>query len=291
MQYHFGATMSHQFGYVEHLTDKDIELMGEAAGTDPPDLRVQLRESPEAFDRLVADARLFELVFEDPDPDLRVGLSPFLLFAILVSRAFDDLGSMTYVYEWTGPGKRLPVFDVDSLRDFLADAGSRLFLAEFLASFRRIASGTIRVRTRRGVRRQRYSELDPVRMSEMVDGLPAAQRPGGYRRLGDIALFLTGVFPDHTAGHPVPPVHREKLVRSAGLDPERALLAESDLQFLEELGVAWYRKAAEAARSVVGFAPRGIDRVADRFRPARRTLNYLADTYLHHYDGGLSRPA
>lgn len=282
--------MSYQLLYLEHLSDQDMELLAEAAGEEPSTVRVRLRERPDLMDDLLAEPQLFEEVFASPEPDLRLRLTPFFAFGILVNQVVRDLESMNYAYEWAGPGQRLPVFDVGSMREFIDDGGRRLFLIEFLASFTKVASGRMWVRTRRGYRSRRFSELDPVRMSEYVENLPVAQRPAGYRRLGDVALFLSGVFPDHTARHPVPPVHRERLTRSAGLEPLAALNA-SDLDFHEALGEAWYRRAADEATALVGSAPQSLRYVADNFRPARRILNYLADRYLHHYEAGLSRPA
>lgn len=282
--------MSYQLLYLEHLSDQDVELLADAAGADSGAVRARLRERPEVVDELLASPDLFEQVFETPDPDLRVRLTPFLAFGILVNRVAHDLADMNYAYEWAGPGQRLPVFDVDSMRQFMDDGSRRLFLIEFLASFTKVASGRMWVRTRRGYRSRRFSELDPVRMSEYVESLPVAQRPAGYRRLGDVALFLSGIFPDHTARHPLPPLHRQRLVHSAGLEPTVAL-SGSDLDLHEALGEAWYRRATEEATALVGAAPLSLRYVADNFAAARRILNYLADRYLHHYQTGLSRPA
>lgn len=282
--------MSYQLLYLEHLSDQDIELLAEVAGGGVADLRDRLRARPELMDDLLAEPELFHEVFETPGADLRFRLTPFFIFGILVNQVVRDLESVNYAYEWAGPNQRLPVFDVDTMRQFIDDAGRRLFMIEFLASFTKIASGRVWVRTRRGYRSRRFSELDPVRLSEYVESLPVAQRPAGYRRLGDVALFLAGVFPDHTARHPIPAVHRERLTRSAGLDP-MAALAGTDLDFHEALGEAWYRRAADEATALVGGAPQSLRYVADNIRPARRLLNYLADRYLHRYEAGLSRPA
>lgn len=282
--------MSYQLLYLEHLSDQDVGLLAEVAGDEAATIRARLRERPQMVDDLLAEPELFHRVFESPEQNLRFHPTPFLAFGILVSQVVRDLEDMNYAYEWAGPGQRLPVFDVGSMRDFIGDGDGRLFLIEFMASFTKIASGRMWVRTRRGYRSRRFSELDPVRLSEYVESLPVAQRPAGYRRLGDVALFLSGVFPDHTARHPIPPVHRERLTRSAGLDPKAALNA-TDLDFHEALGEAWYRRAAEEATALVGGAPHSLRYVADNFRPARRILNYLADRYLHHYEAGLSRPA
>src|SRR5205814_4888147 len=106
--------------------------------------------------------------------------------------------------------------DAPALRDFLADTARRLFLAELLASFTRVASGRYRVRVAGRARTRRFSELDPVRLAGLLDAVPEAERPGVYRRLGDVSLFLTGVFPDYaTAAHALGPVNAARLLRAA----------------------------------------------------------------------------
>src|SRR5690606_24818469 len=97
------------------------------------------------------------------------------------------------------PRRRLPVFDVASLREFLDDHMRRYFLVELLASYTHVASGVSWARTSRGWRKRKFSELDPVRLAELLTVVEPPERAGVFRRLGDLALFLTGVFPDHTA--------------------------------------------------------------------------------------------
>lgn len=285
------AMLNYPLLYLEHLTERDFDLIAssvpEFAGTEL--LRSRLRERPELIDRLLEEQVLYDALFDQADPVIAAGISPFLAFGVLVNRAGRDLERAAYVSEWTGPGKRLPVFDVETLREFVDEGTRRYFLVEFLASFTKVASGTRWVKTRKGYRRKRYSELDPVRLAEMVEQLPPTQRAAGYRRLGDVALFLSGIFPDHTARHPLGPVERRRLSRSAAIDP-KAALTEDDLAFFETAGTAWYRKAVDTAASVVGVGPRFLHDVADRFSPARRVLNYLTDRYLYRLDTGLARP-
>ena len=137
------------------------------------------------------------------------------------------------------------MFDVGPLREFLVDARRRLFLAELLASYTRVASGATWQRTRRGWRRRRFSELDPVRLAELLEAVRPEERAGVYRRLGDLALFLTGLFPDH---RPVPGTGQlaaQRLLRISGLRPDEDALLGPEL--LGQLGPRWY---AMAARSV-----------------------------------------
>ncbi len=144
------------------------------------------------------------------------------------------------------------------------------------------------MRTERGYRRRRYSELDPVGLAEMVDSLPTGQQPAGYRRLGDVTLFLTGVFPDHTARHPVSEMHRDRLARLTGVDSEEAFDVDY-VQFLEKVGRSSYDRAAQGS-SMPPDGQRLLHDMAANFIPARRFLNYLADRYLHRLETGLMNP-
>jgi hypothetical protein len=280
--------MNYPLLYLEHLSQRDLELLAQTAGIGQSALKQRMVERPEVIDDLLASPRLFETIF-DPSKELAdPGASSFLAFAALVNRSASDLHDASYVSEWSGPGKRLPVFDVDPLRHFLDDGGRRYFLVEFLNSFTTVASGTFMVETRDGVRRRRFSELDPVGLAEMVELLPPAERPGGYRRLGDVALFLSGVLPDHTASHPYTAAQREWLARSAVLGPTDALVEDQGLHFMEAAGAGWYRRAVDEANGTVSTGPTFLRTLADRFTEARRILNYLTDRYLFRHELGLA---
>jgi hypothetical protein len=137
--------------------------------------------------------------------------------------------------------------------------------------------------TSRGYRRRRFSELDPVSLSEMVEGLPRERRPAGYRRLGDVALFLTGVFPDHTDRHPVSPMQLARLAGSTGVTAPEGV---GYVHFLEAAGRGWYGRAARS--SYPGHET--VRDLAENFTQARRFLNLLADSYLHRLETGLMSP-
>jgi hypothetical protein len=282
-------TLNYPLLQFEHLSRSDIELLARVSELPEEAVRARLARDPGWLDQALASPGLFEAIFGESD-DFGPIVTPFLAFGALVHHAGDDLGRASHLLEWSGPGKRLPVFDVGPLRDYLDDGGRRFFLIEHLASFTKVASGTFWVRTRRGYARRRFSEVDPVRLADLVEQLPTEQRPGGYRRLGDVALFLSGVFPDHTARHPLPVAQRERLARSAAVRPTDALVEGDGIGFLEKTGAGWYRRAVEEAEALVGNGPSFLRDVADRFADARRILNYLADRYLFRRDIGLVRP-
>jgi hypothetical protein len=121
-----------------------------------------------------------------------------------------------------------------------------------LASYVHVASGSVWVQTARGWRRRRrYSELDPIRLAALLEVVDEAERPGVWRRLGDLALFLTGVFPDHTDVPGVAPVRATRLLRSAGLGPGDAETG-GGVALLELLGRRWYRLAQASSVGVPG---------------------------------------
>jgi hypothetical protein len=250
--------------WLEHLRDDDLALLGRATGR---------RAGPGEVEALLADPAAYRAVFAaGGDPLLRA--SPFLVFALAVHQTAADLETATFVPEWTGQQRRVAVFNVPALRDFLAAPTRRLFLAELLASYVHVASGSYWVRTSRGWRRRRYSELDPVRLATLLEVVDEAERPGVWRRLGDLALFLAGVFPDHADARGFAPVQAARLLRSAGLAPGETG-AGGGVVLLELLGRRWYRLAfaRSPALAVVG-------EVADRFEEARRVLNLVADRHL-----------
>jgi hypothetical protein len=269
-------------GYAEHVTEGDLRLIGAAVNL--PDAEAgRLRRDPDALERVLADPRVFEAIFGAEALSSREAViaSPFLAFAVVVHRAALDLADVRYVAERAAARQRVPVFDAPELRDFLESAARRLFLAELLTSFTRVTSGRYRVTVGGRTRTRRFSELDPVRLAGMLDAVPEESRTGVYRRLGDVALFLSGVFPDYAAGHAFSPVNVGRLLRATRVpaDARERLAATSDLELMEDLGTRWYRSAlALAPVRTSGLTV--VAEVADRFRQARRVLNHVADRYL-----------
>ena len=271
--------------YASHLTDADLRLLASLPGAAGQAGGAGLRGDPDALLRLLEHPGLFAAVTgtgqSQVSPGWAVPASPFLVFAVFVQRAAAELASMDYVLEPTGLRQRVPVFDAPALREFVAEPARRLFLTELLASFTRVASGHYQVRAGGRVRTRRYSELDPVRLAGLLDAVPAAEQPGVYRRLGDAALFLTGVFPSYVTARAFGPFDAARLLRAARLPgPERERLSGVPaIDLLEHLGARWYRAAFELA-PVRTARLTLVGDVAGRFRQARRVLNHLADRYL-----------
>ncbi|MBW3575562.1 MAG: hypothetical protein KY450_11950, partial [Actinobacteria bacterium] len=280
-------------GWFEHLSGDDLRLLSgvaSSAGVDPDDVRTH----PDALAEVMAHPVTFDSVFAPADGEALALTSPFLTFALIVHRGWAELRTARHIDEWVGPGRRLPVLGGDDIRGCLAGAQRRLFLTELLASYPRVTSGTTWVRTARGWRRRRFSELDPVRLASLLDVVPPAEHPGVYRRLGDLALFLTGVFPDHTEMHGLGPLDEGRLLRISGLDadPQRGAGGRSELpstgtvSVLERLGKRWYCLASRTTQGPLTGTMPVVAELAERFGVARRTLNFLTDrhVFIHRRD-------
>ena len=238
-----------------------------------------VRPDPAGIEAALADPALFRAVFHQPGRDPFLQGSPFLVFAVLVHRASRDLNQASFVEEWVGPRQRVPVFDVTRLRDFGAHPLRRFFLTELLASYTHVASGSVMVQTSRGWRRRRFSELDPVRLIELAELLPEAERPSVYRRLGDLSLFLTGVFPDYAAERLVVDRERRQLERAMDAGDRERADRRDGVWLLEQVGRRAYRIAHRSAER--GTAMAGVlGEVSENFAAARRMLNFLTDRYL-----------
>jgi hypothetical protein len=255
--------------YREHLTSGDLAALAELANDRPI---TDVLSSAEAEALVFGPGAAF---------DPRRAVSPFLTFAVAVHLVTARLTSASYIEEWIGPRQRVPVFAVAPLRQLLDDPLRRFFFIELLSSYTHVVSGSTWVATRRGWRRRRFSELDPVQLAELLETVPPAELPGVLRRLGDLALFLTGVFPDHTATIPLGrPSAEARLLRSAGVQPSRVDPGSlTTFELLERLGRRWYGLAVQRSAAPTASV-QVLETIAAQFTDARRFLNVVTDTYL-----------
>jgi hypothetical protein len=190
---------------------------------------------------------------------------------------------VSYAPERTAPRRRIPLFDGGRLTAYLAAPRHRLFLADLLASFARISGGVVLAPD--GRQRRRWNDADPYRLAVLLEAVPAAERPPIWRRLGDLALFLAGVFPD-AAERLVPDVaaasrlaRRTLPAAGPGAGPE-GFPGGGAPDLIQWLGVRWY---GQAARHAAGDTARDLREQAEQFWPARRVLNTATDRYLLPY--------
>jgi hypothetical protein len=271
--------------YLERLTAADLRELVRAddVSAAAADARIQaLRREPglllDVLDRPAVSASLLSLA--GPDIGQRFTLvSPFLVFAAAIHRIAADLRVSGYAPERTTARLRVPVFDGPQLAVYLSQPAHRLFLAELLASFARSSSGVIVTRTSQGLRRRRWNDMDVGKLAMLLNALPEPDRPPVWRRLGDVALFLTGVFPAAIERAVTGRLDPVRLARSTGLPVPSPDFGPGEL--FEWLGAGWYRLAASHAQAAPGaVSVPALRDNAEHFHQARRVLNAAADRYL-----------
>lgn len=259
---------------VRRLSDADLRFVVETVATrrQDHDRVVELvRDKPDIIDRMLEDENLFRRLTSDDEALVRV--SPWLLFTVLLRHAARDLAQERFTIERVGTTERIPVFDSEQVAALLQDVMVRDYLADLLASFVRTESTTVYYRSGRHFRRRTFSDMDIDDMIVLANNVADEFRFPFYRRIGDICLFITGVFPEHVVvGHgtsqPVPVAGRSWRRRGRTL---------ADYQMEAE---RFYRLAAahRVARDT------GLDTVmldlANNFSLARKPLNYITDRYI-----------
>ncbi len=279
--------------YVELLGAADLELLGRASGhRTEPDATAWFRAEPSRIGRALDDPASFDHLFGPDSPEPLATVSPLLIFALIVHRGADEIGDRHHVPERVGTRLVLPVFDGEQLARYIADPATRTFLVELLGSYTRVLSGPRWEKSRGRWRRRRFSEMNPAQLAMLAAELPLAERAGPYRRLGDLALFLNGVFPDDSARRTLSPIELERILRSLPPDrreePLRVLRAEridGTGPVLAALGPSWYRMAADLVPLPTVSAE--LRNVSDHFDQARRFLSFVTDRYLWNRRDGL----
>jgi hypothetical protein len=228
-----------------------------------------LREDEELLFSMLGDKRMVDRLTRTPDTLLNV--SPVLLFTSLLLKVKQDLEQHPYTVEQESH-RSLFVFDSNEILGFLNDRNVMVYLIEMLCSFIRINSFAVLIQVRRGVwERFTFSDFDIdslIRYSELVD---EEARFFSYKRIADICLFMTGIFPSQfgvrnsstSAGH--------RGLRSA---------ARRGREELRRFGVHFYKQAGEHRSAGASHLDRVLFTLSERFLQAEKPLLHMSRFYL-----------
>ncbi len=265
--------MSAFCGRLARVSAADAAFVAGAVGASAEALKQALERDLRARASVLTDERVVQRVLGRDDVLVRI--TPSLFFEVLLRQAARDLGRTPYTLERTGT-VRVPVFDAGRVCELLEDHGVVLYLADMLASFTRVRSYTFTFRLGEGLWRTiRFHDMDLEGLKAFVGVAPEAWRLPLYKRIADVCLFLTGLYPDHLAWEARYPLSREPRPRLPGR--WRWTTREC-----EEEGRKHYRLGAE--HDLAGeLGMRDVLLVlAERFEEARKVLEYLAAHYLCH---------
>jgi hypothetical protein len=253
--------------HIPSFTNDDLDLvLREAApkAQDPEQLKTFIREDAQFRKALLADERVFNRL-TSVDGEL-LGVSPALYFEVLLRKAALDLTQAGHTVERTGR-ETVVVFDTVEVVDLLGHQGMVEYMAQMLASFSRINSFTVRVRVKPHVwRRQRYNDMDIDSLVRMYEHVEEEQRFGLLKRLGDLCLFILGVFPEHAAS------------AAAGTRASR-LRRRGTADYITE-GKRFYKAAAEHPGAAIAGMAASLETLHRQFVTATKPLAFIADHYM-----------
>ena len=240
-------------------------------------VREAIRNDPAYRKAIVSDERVFSRVINDKESFLKI--SPSLYFEVLLRRAQKDLISSSYTIEREGRGN-IPVFDTGKVAGFLDTPNMLEYLANMLASFTRIRSFVVPVRVRKGIRRRvRYNDMDVDSLIDFAARADESERFSYYKRIGDVCLFLTGLFRDSTYSQKS---HVGSNFQS-GTYPRTTFVRKRrrSVEEYESEGRRFYRLAEEHPTASVLELTDVFSVLRDEFSAARKPLAFLSARYLH----------
>jgi len=257
------------------LTEPDLRFLVETVATERRDydhLVELVRDKEDFLEQMLDDPKLIERLLNDEEALVRI--SPYMLFSVLLREVKRQVERRGYVYEPESRGRRVVVFEGPGVVELLSNTSTREYLAGLLCSFVKTNTGVIYWKEKGTWHRRRFNDSDMDDMIALAQMVDPDLKPRYYQRVADIALFLSGIFPDQA-------------VRVAART-RSTLTTHRTLQDYEHEGQRFYHLAAETTeqhslRSV-------LQSLAERFVLARSALNQLSDGYLkeqkaHFFEG------
>ena len=258
------------------LSGRDLDFLVDTVSPDvgdKPALKQIIRTDEDFRNTFIGDAKVFLRVMRDDEILLKI--SPPLFFEILLRKAADDLSRVGYTYEKSRT-MNIPVFDAEDLVSLLSRESLLIYLADMLSSFTRVESYAVSIRVRKGVwRKIRFNDLDIYSLMSLCDVVDDAYRFRLFKRIGDICLFILGVFPiyaDRNYRYPV----------SGQLRPKIAGKRRVSAQDYEKEGQRFYRLAAEHRSARDMELTEVFWSLHENFLKAKKPLNFIAEHYLSY---------
>jgi hypothetical protein len=229
--------------------------------------RLQADES--RLETMLDDEQLFRRIMGEKNILLQI--SPWLFFTLLLRRTWRDLEGEAFTVEQRSRQK-VVLFDADRVVQLLAQAPVRDYLATMLASFTRIESVTMLVEVKKGRwRGYRTHEFDIEGMIRYSQTLAEPFRFAPYKRIGDVCLFLSGMFPEA--------INRRTRSPQNGRSRSRGSTFQK-IEDYEAYGQAFYRQAAEHEQARRESLEAVLATLSQNFILAEKPLAFLAGRYL-----------
>ena len=261
----------------KELEDRDLAFLLEKTSQDVSDrwrLKEIIENDSDFRNAFFTDEKLFLRLMSDDETLVR--LTPATFFEILLRNAAKKIGERSYTLERTGRLTIVPVFDAKDTLDLLHNDDMLLYLAHMLSTFTRVESYTYTFRIGPSVwRKIRFNDMDIESLIQFTGAVDEEYRFGLYKRIGDVCLFLLGIFPDCIAAeHRYPDTKKLRPVLAG-----RPRLAPSEY---EKRGRQFYGMAAEQPSAADLELDSVLWTLHKKFQKACKPLYFIAGHYLSH---------
>lgn len=254
----------------DYWPDRDLQYIVKVLmpdTTNPGEMLKVLRRDQDILDGMLSDSRLFDHLMSNTEQVLSV--SGRLFFTVLLNRARQDLKRQPFTFERDNR-VGVVVFDAAAVFDFLEDRSVRTYLATVLASFVRIETKIVFVRTGAGtIQKMRVSDFDIDSLIEFSRLVDDEQQVYLWKRIGEICLFLIGVLSEY-------------------VDAQRSLpggwYRAKTRKELAECGVYYFRAASRRGRNLPGELEHALSRMSEEFQLATKPLAYISKRYLGYLE-------
>ncbi len=265
-------------------TDADLGFLVETAAPEVSDkarLRKLIRVDEDLLNAFIEDENTSRKIMTDQEVFLKI--SPRLYFEILLRRTRRELEGASHTIERSGT-KIIAVFDTKEVVDLLYRKDILIYLADMLASFVKVEDYTIFYPTERETWREiSFSDLDIDSLIVFSESVDEESRLGFFKRIGDICLFILGLFPEYVRA-----THRYPF--SGELRPQPAGRVIRSLEDYEEEGRRFYQMAAEHPAVRSNELSEVFNLLHENFSTAKKPLNFIANHYLHYRTLNLLNP-
>jgi hypothetical protein len=256
------------------VAERDLDFLVETAFPEIPDkrrMKAVLREDEDFQKSAMVEEKVLHRLLHDEEVFLQI--SPALFFEILLRRAGEDLKIRGYTLE-KDRTRKIPVFDAQEVGDFLNREPLLRYMADMLSSFTKIESYTIPILIRQGIwKRIRFNDLDITSLRSCCEVVEDPHRFAFYKRIGDICLFILGIFPDYAR-------QNYRYPSSAQLRPPLPGETRISPEEYEAEGRKFYRLAADHPVAAKLEMAETFWSLHTDFLKAKKPLNFIAEHYL-----------
>lgn len=256
------------------LAERDLDFLVEIAlpeEKETAEFKRQILEDEDLRKYLISDDKVFKTIMEDEEIFVRI--SSYLYFAILLRKAQKELDKASHTVERTG-SQRIPVFDAPEVVKLLANETLLDYLVDMLASFTRVENYVIPIRIAKGIwKKIRFNDMDIDALHRYCEVMDEDLRFSIYKRIGDVCLFVLGIFPEY--------VYLDyRYPYSGEVRPKIAGHLRRGIEEYEEEGKKFYRMASEHPVAEILHMSDVFLFLHDNFNTAKKPLNFISQHYL-----------